>query len=125
MAPDNILLLDAFFTVVVHHGTTIAQWRKLGYQNLPEHAHFSALLNAPQEDAAALCAERCPLPRLVICDQHGSQARGGREATCFARCGGWGAPPDFPRPPPRHLRPGRRSLPAWRLALPFPGLMGP
>ena len=34
---DRLLLLDSYFTVVVFHGSTIAQWRNLGYQNQPEH----------------------------------------------------------------------------------------
>ncbi|GAB2290271.1 Protein transport protein S23 C, partial [Dionaea muscipula] len=75
IAVDRILLLDAFFTVVIFHGATIAQWRKAGYQNDPQHKAFSQLLHAPQEDADALIKERFPVPRLVICDQHGSQAR--------------------------------------------------
>lgn len=37
IAADRILLLDSYFTVVVFHGATIAQWRKAGYQNEPEH----------------------------------------------------------------------------------------
>ena len=37
ITPDRILLLDSYFTVVVFHGSTIAQWRKAGYQNEPEH----------------------------------------------------------------------------------------
>lgn len=37
IAADRLLLLDAFFTVVIFHGATIAQWRKAGYQNQPEH----------------------------------------------------------------------------------------
>lgn len=37
IAADRILLLDAFFTVVIFHGASIAQWRKAGYQNDPEH----------------------------------------------------------------------------------------
>lgn len=31
--PERILLLDAFFYVVVFHGTTVAQWRKERYQD--------------------------------------------------------------------------------------------
>ncbi|KAJ6315100.1 hypothetical protein OIU78_018564 [Salix suchowensis] len=34
---DRILLLDSYFSVVIFHGMTIAQWRNLGYQNQPEH----------------------------------------------------------------------------------------
>ncbi|KAL2965711.1 hypothetical protein AAZX31_16G075900 [Glycine max] len=37
IAADKILLLDSFFTVVIFHGSTIAQWRKAGYHNEPEH----------------------------------------------------------------------------------------
>ncbi|KAG6495251.1 hypothetical protein ZIOFF_043045 [Zingiber officinale] len=75
IALDRILLLDAYFSIVIFHGTTIAQWRNLGYQNQPEHQAFAQLLQAPQDDAQMIIKERFPVPRLVICDQHGSQAR--------------------------------------------------
>ncbi len=44
-------------------------------QKLPEHEAFRRLLAAPQYDAAAIMSSRFPLPRYVVCDQHGSQAR--------------------------------------------------
>ncbi|XP_011046336.1 PREDICTED: protein transport protein SEC23-like [Populus euphratica] len=72
---DRILLLDSYFSVVIFHGMTIAQWRNLGYQNQPEHQVFAQLLQAPKDDAQAIIHERFPVPRLVVCDQHGSQAR--------------------------------------------------
>ncbi|KAK8258774.1 hypothetical protein V6Z12_D13G011000 [Gossypium hirsutum] len=75
IAADRILLLDSYFTVVIFHGSTIAQWRKAGYHDLPEHQAFAQLLQAPRDDADAIINERFPVPRLVICDQHGSQAR--------------------------------------------------
>ncbi|BBN68938.1 Sec23/Sec24 protein transport family protein, partial [Prunus dulcis] len=75
IAADRILLLDAYFTVVIFHGSTIAQWRKAGYQDLPEHQAFAQLLQAPRDDGDQIIKERFPVPRLVICDQHGSQAR--------------------------------------------------
>ncbi|PSS24554.1 Protein transport protein [Actinidia chinensis var. chinensis] len=75
IAADRILLLDSYFSIVVFHGSTIAQWRKAGYHNQPEHVVFSQLLQAPRDDANAITKERFPVPRLVICDQHGSQAR--------------------------------------------------
>ncbi|KVH97189.1 Gelsolin domain-containing protein [Cynara cardunculus var. scolymus] len=53
IAADRILLLDSYFTVVV----------------------FAQLLQAPLDDANAIVKERFPVPRVVICDQHGSQAR--------------------------------------------------
>lgn len=34
---DRILLLDSYFSVVIFHGMTIAQWRNMGYQNQSEH----------------------------------------------------------------------------------------
>jgi protein transport protein SEC23 len=98
---DRILLLDSYISVVVFHGMTIAQWRNLGYQNQPEHQvmnmqvalaldfleyepymsrltslfvkAFAQLLEAPQEDAQMIIRDRFPVPRLVVCDQHGSQ----------------------------------------------------
>ncbi|CAI9113143.1 OLC1v1013689C1 [Oldenlandia corymbosa var. corymbosa] len=75
IAADRILLLDSYFSVVIFHGMTIAQWRKMEYQNQPEHAVFAQLLQAPQDDAQQIIRERFPIPRLVVCDQHGSQAR--------------------------------------------------
>ncbi|XP_010531432.1 PREDICTED: protein transport protein SEC23 [Tarenaya hassleriana] len=75
IAADRILLLDSYFTVVIFHGMTIAQWRKAGYHNQPEHQAFAHLLQAPRDYANVIISERFPSPRLVICDQHGSQAR--------------------------------------------------
>uniref|UniRef100_A0A0R0FYE3 Protein transport protein SEC23 n=1 Tax=Glycine max TaxID=3847 RepID=A0A0R0FYE3_SOYBN len=73
IAADKILLLDSFFTVVIFHGSTIAQWRKAGYHNEPEHQAFAQLLLAPHDDSDLIIKERFPVPRLVVCDQHGSQ----------------------------------------------------
>ncbi|XP_076897681.1 protein transport protein SEC23 E-like [Bidens hawaiensis] len=75
ISPDKILLLDSYFSIVIFHGMTIAQWRNLGYQNQPEHQAFAQLLQAPHDDAELIIRDRFPVPRLVVCDQHGSQAR--------------------------------------------------
>lgn len=37
VAADRILLLDAYFSIVIFHGMTIAHWKNMGYQNQPEH----------------------------------------------------------------------------------------
>jgi len=37
IAADRTLLLDSYFTVIVFHGITIAQWRKPGYQYQEGH----------------------------------------------------------------------------------------
>lgn len=46
IAVDRILLLDAYFSVVVFHGMNVAQWRNAGYQNQPEYQvkHVTKLL---------------------------------------------------------------------------------
>ena len=75
VAPDRILLLDSYFSVVVFHGSTIAQWRKAKYQEQEEHKAFAELLQMPKEDANYILNQRFPVPRLVDCDQNGSQAR--------------------------------------------------
>ncbi|KAK1381122.1 Protein transport protein SEC23 [Heracleum sosnowskyi] len=72
---DRILLLDSYFSIVIFHGMTIAQWRNMGYQNQQEHQAFAQLLQAPHSDSKLIIGERFPVPRLVVCDQHGSQAR--------------------------------------------------
>ncbi|XP_027335717.1 protein transport protein SEC23 [Abrus precatorius] len=75
ISPDFILLFDSFFHVVIHYGSKIAQWRKLGYDKDPNHENFRKLLEAPELDAEQLVADRLPVPKIVKCDQHSSQAR--------------------------------------------------
>lgn len=75
VSPDVILLFDSYFYVVIHHGSKIAQWRKLGYEMDPSHENLRKLLEAPQIDAEQLLAERVPPPKLIKCDQHSSNAR--------------------------------------------------
>ena len=58
ITPDTILLLDSYFLIVSHRGSTIAAWHKEGYQEQPEHEAFRALLAAPVRDAKASAAER-------------------------------------------------------------------
>lgn len=41
ISADRILLLDSYFSVVIFHGLTIAQWRNMSYQDQPEHQVFS------------------------------------------------------------------------------------
>uniref|UniRef100_A0A6N2LWI1 Protein transport protein SEC23 n=1 Tax=Salix viminalis TaxID=40686 RepID=A0A6N2LWI1_SALVM len=69
---DRILLLDSYFSVVIFHGMTS---QCVIYQNQPEHQAFAQLLQAPKDDAQIIIHDRFPVPRLVVCDQHGSQAR--------------------------------------------------
>ena len=72
---DTILLLDAFFHVIVFHGETIAAWKGHGYQHQEEHVNFRNLLEAPQNDANIIMKNRFPVPRYISCDQHKSEAR--------------------------------------------------
>ncbi|TIA94136.1 hypothetical protein E3P81_00346 [Wallemia ichthyophaga] len=72
---DVILLLDTFFHILIWHGETIAQWRKANYQDQEGYENFKELLTLPTNDAQDLLADRFPIPRYVVCDQGGSQAR--------------------------------------------------
>ena len=73
--PDNILLCDAYFDVTIHHGKTIAEWRKNGYQDQPGYEAFKAQLEAPHVHMAEIVESRFPSPKITICDQYTSQAR--------------------------------------------------
>lgn len=72
---DVILLLDTFFHILIFHGETIAQWRKANYQDQEGYENFKELLESPITDAQELLEDRNPIPRYVVCDQGGSQAR--------------------------------------------------
>jgi protein transport protein SEC23 len=73
--PDVILLLDTFFHILIFHGEMIAQWRKAGYQDQEGYENLKELLAAPGTDAQDLLVDRFPIPRYIVCDQGGSQAR--------------------------------------------------
>ena len=72
---DCILLLDTFFHILIYHGKTIAEWRKAGYQDMPEYANLKQLLDEPKQEAAELLVDRYPLPRFIDTEEGGSQAR--------------------------------------------------
>ncbi|PGH28315.1 protein transporter SEC23 [[Emmonsia] crescens] len=73
--PTHILLLDTFFHILIFHGETMAAWRKAGYQDQEGYENFKIILDQPKEDARELIQDRFPLPRFIICDAGGSQAR--------------------------------------------------
>jgi protein transport protein SEC23 len=75
LTPDNALLLDTFFEVLIHHGETIKAWRLAGYEENPDYAHFKAFLDAPRADARAVAATRFPAPRLIECGAGDGDAR--------------------------------------------------
>ncbi|XP_069807474.1 protein transport protein Sec23A [Dendropsophus ebraccatus] len=73
--PDRILLMDTFFQILIYHGETIAQWRKAGYQDMPEYENFRHLLQAPVDDGQEILHSRFPMPRYIDTEHGGSQAR--------------------------------------------------
>merc|ERR1712060_802975 len=75
LKPNVILLLDAFFHVVIWRGENIQAWFNQGYQEKEEYANFKALLQAPAEDAKQILHERFPVPRYIQTNAGGSQAR--------------------------------------------------
>ncbi|CAH1107638.1 unnamed protein product [Psylliodes chrysocephalus] len=72
---ERILLMDTFFQILIFHGETIAQWRNLKYQDMPEYENFRQLLQAPVDDAQEILQTRFPMPRYIDTEQGGSQAR--------------------------------------------------
>ena len=72
---DRILLMDDYFHVLIYHGQTIAQWRKQNFQENPQYASFKQLLEAPVADATSILQERFPMPRYIVTEHEGSQAR--------------------------------------------------
>lgn len=75
LKPNVILLLDAFFHVVIWHGELIHAWHNAGYHEKEEYAHFRALLQAPAEDVKKILRDRYPVPKFVQTHSGGSQAR--------------------------------------------------
>lgn len=75
LGQSKVLLLDTFFHILIHHGKKVAEWRKAGYHNLDEYAHFKEFLEAPKKEAMQILMDRFPLPRFIDCDEGGSQAR--------------------------------------------------
>ncbi|KAL1130633.1 hypothetical protein AAG570_011875 [Ranatra chinensis] len=73
--PDRILLLDTFFQILIFHGETIVQWKAQRYQDMPEYENFKQLLQAPIDDAQEILHTRFPMPRYIVTEQGGSQAR--------------------------------------------------
>lgn len=73
--PSNTLLMDAFFNIHILWGASTDAWRKAGYHELPEYAHFKAMLDAPEADAQALLTCRFPFPRFSRTDVDGSESR--------------------------------------------------
>uniref|UniRef100_A0A914HCX9 Protein transport protein SEC23 n=1 Tax=Globodera rostochiensis TaxID=31243 RepID=A0A914HCX9_GLORO len=73
--PDRILLMDDYFHVLIYHGQTIASWRKANYHTDPQYASFKQLLEAPVQDATSIIQDRFPVPRYIVTEYEGSQAR--------------------------------------------------
>lgn len=75
LKPNVILLLDAFFHVVIWRGETIQAWFDARYQEKEEYANFKALITAPAEDAKRILSDRFPVPKYMQTNAGGSQAR--------------------------------------------------
>lgn len=75
LKPERILLLDTFFHLLIYHGSVVAEWRRLGYQEQPDYKYFKDFLEQPRLDAADILVDRFPLPRFIDTEEGGSQAR--------------------------------------------------
>ncbi len=70
---DRILLMDTFFHILIYRGKAVAEWRALGYHNMPEHENFRQLLQAPVGDAQEILQTRFPMPRYIDTEHEHSQ----------------------------------------------------
>merc|ERR1712032_514389 len=75
LKPEVILLLDAFFHVVIWRGETVQAWFEAGYHGMEEYANVKQLLMAPEEDARQILQGRFPVPRYMLTSAGGSQER--------------------------------------------------
>jgi protein transport protein SEC23 len=75
LKPNVILLLDAFFHVVIWRGETIQAWYDAGYHNQEQYVNLKNLLEQPLEDVKSILGSRFPVPKLVQTNAGGSQAR--------------------------------------------------
>ncbi|EPY41884.1 protein transport protein Sec23A [Angomonas deanei] len=73
--PDNILILDTFFEVLIHYGSTIAEWRRAGYADQEDYAYFRDFLEVPMNDAQTIASARYPTPRLIDVCQNDPDSR--------------------------------------------------
>jgi protein transport protein SEC23 len=65
--------MDTFFHILIYRGKAVAEWRALGYHNMPEHENFRQLLQAPVGDAQEILQTRFPMPRYVDTEHEHSQ----------------------------------------------------
>jgi protein transport protein SEC23 len=75
LKPTIVLLLDAFFHIVVWRGETVQQWYENEYHLNPEYAHFKQLITSPEEDVEKYCRDRFPAPKFIPTWEGESQAR--------------------------------------------------
>lgn len=73
--PTRILLLDTFFHLLIYHGSQIAEWKRLGYQDMEEYEYLKEFFERPRLEAAEILVDRFPLPRFIDTEEGGSQAR--------------------------------------------------
>jgi hypothetical protein len=59
----------------------------------PEHEAFKQLLAAPQEEARQIARRRFPVPKIVDCDQNGSQVQLHRARVVVCQFQGLGLQP--------------------------------
>jgi protein transport protein SEC23 len=65
--------MDTFFHILIYKGKSVAEWRAMGYQNMPEHESFRQLLQAPVGDAQEILGTRFPMPRYIDTEYEQSQ----------------------------------------------------
>jgi hypothetical protein len=83
IAADRILLLDSFFTVVIFHGTSVAQWRKANY-----HEQVSEMTVPSPQRRLSLVRRggALELPRARGCTPHRERGMGTHRRLPIVSC---------------------------------------
>ncbi|KAI5180886.1 protein transport protein SEC23 [Nematocida sp. AWRm80] len=75
LKPDVCLLLDTFHDVLIWNGENIDAWLKSGIEDNPDYWYFKEMRATIHKEAAALRANRLPVPKFTECNQYSSQER--------------------------------------------------
>lgn len=75
LAPDTILLLDAFCNVLVWHGEHIHQWINEGLHLKEDYASLNNCIKEAEDAAREIVEKRIPTPQFVVTHANGSQER--------------------------------------------------
>ncbi|ELP92596.1 protein transport protein sec23, putative, partial [Entamoeba invadens IP1] len=73
--PDQILLLDTYFYLIVFRGNVVADWMKQKLEEKEEYAGLKDFFVKAENDANEMSKGRIPAPRIYVCNQYSGNQR--------------------------------------------------